>query len=162
MNVGVSRSLLRKLGFSLGRSVAKSLPGLASPPFASWQWRHVKWLHSWTVNSKACAPTAAWQEEGVIFCMELNSFLSSSDLQIILQSLFLPTSSEVSAAPCKAGSLWKQLERDPWRQDPDNLARDHFYLVERLGMLGENRLCPWDGKWWVQSQILSCGDYRTG
>lgn len=65
--------------FSWKVRVAESLPRLASPPFPSWQHLHVKWLHSWTVNSKACAPIAAWQEEEVIFCMELNSLLSASD-----------------------------------------------------------------------------------
>lgn len=87
MNVCGARSLKKSSAncfFSPG-----SQSRLASPPFASWQCLHVKWLHSWTVNSKACAPTAAWQEE-VIFCMELKSLLSSSDLKNHFKKTFPP------------------------------------------------------------------------
>lgn len=87
---GILEAELCKLGFlSWKVRVAESLPRLASHPFPCWQWLHVKWLHSWTVNSKACAPTAAWQEE-VIFCVELSSLLSSSDLKNNFKKAFPP------------------------------------------------------------------------
>jgi len=62
--------------------------------------------------------------------MELSSLPSSSDFKNnFLIFFFHLTSSEVGSTPCEAGNLQKQLQRDPWGQELDNLAKDIILIA---------------------------------
>lgn len=133
---------------------SQSQPRLASSPFASWQCLHVKWLHSWTVNSKACAPTAAWQGE-VIFCMELKSLLSSSGLKNHFKKTFPPHIFWSQRYTLQGWQPLKTIRKRPLKAGSGQSCKRHnFNLIESLGTLGENRLCPWDEKWLKPNSVL--------